>query len=138
MIDWWLTPTLAIFQLYSGGNKFYYTLDTYNLGWNEWPVVYLFSGKDDFNIVKTCVTMPFVMSYLPSICNFSQINQTFLFQAQKLVPMRLGLDKFHCMFKLSLSLPSLVLKIWWKMWFPSLKKEWSILFLFIMHTSSAN
>ena len=105
MIDWLLlTPTLAIFQLYSGVNKFYYTLDTYNLGWNEWPVVYLFSGKDDFNIVKTCVTMPFVMSYLPSICNFSQINQAFLFQTQKLVPMRLGLDKFHCMFKLSLSL----------------------------------
>jgi len=27
MIDWCLTPTLAIFQLYRGVNKFYYTVD---------------------------------------------------------------------------------------------------------------
>jgi len=28
LIDWCLTPTLAIFQLYRGVNKFYVSLDT--------------------------------------------------------------------------------------------------------------
>jgi len=29
LIDWGLTPTLAIFQLYRVVNNFYYNLDTY-------------------------------------------------------------------------------------------------------------
>ena len=29
LIDWCLTPTLAVFQLYSGVDKYYINLDTY-------------------------------------------------------------------------------------------------------------
>ena len=31
LVDWYLTPTLAVFQLYPRVNKCYYNLDTYRI-----------------------------------------------------------------------------------------------------------
>jgi hypothetical protein len=64
-------------------------------------------------------------------------NSHFSVEAKMLPPLPFSLKQKCTVITVAQCAPLLALKICRKMWFPGLKKEWNILFLFIMHTPLA-
>ena len=77
LIDWYLTPTLAVFQLHSGVNKFYKLISSqlnvtksacrYSLHSNihqYWSSVEKGGGRRQLTIIQCASNLPFLRNYL--------------------------------------------------------------------------